>query len=652
MVTKNLRALSGCLLVMGVLLACRPTQYTTSPPEPTQKLPTATARIVPTGKLATQTPSPSPVVKPSPPIPQRVFIVSVEGGRADWLRAAMTDGLMPSLAEWVDQGAYGTLRSVDPPTPAVVHNSLACGCLPSRSGIVGERIHRPEDSFYWYTSAFDLPMTGPAPIWRTASEAGMITAVLFWPGATPTLPEQLADFTVDYGERDAYSALHNLSFQPAQGWTNAPDSLEPLKEAQFQIKDSDHVLATIFILAAKTDGEYDTFILSNGDRIVDDGDVLLASTGDKWAYWNFGPAQGRGADFLITDASPDSLTLYQSGVYHLVAAPDALQEALIERYGYFPPPPDYYALEQGWLSDEQYIQMLTRQSEWMMDVSLWVYETYQPNLLLTVQSPLRQAAQQFLLIDERQPGYATLAADYQHNLDAAARYLDSALGRLAEATNSEIEHNQTTLFVAGTAPIAPIHTQVNINAVLEQAGLLHLDERHYVVVGRSQAIAFSSGGAAHIYINLAGHEASGIIPKESYESVRDQIVAVLEGLSDPATGDPVFARVVRREDLAALNLDGAYAGDIFVQAEPGYTLSDQRGPASILEPVIFQGQGGYYAGLPEMQGGLVIVGGGAAPGTDLGIVHLIDLAPTIAHLLGLPPDLNVDGQTLPALIDR
>jgi predicted AlkP superfamily phosphohydrolase/phosphomutase len=649
---KKLGTLSGCLLVTVTLLACQSARYPAPSPEPTQKPPTTTARPASTDEPATQAPTPSPVVKPPLPIPQRVFIVSVEGGRADWLKAAMADGLMPSLAEWVEQGAYGTLQSVDPPTPAVVHNSLACGCFPSRSGIVGERVHRPEDSFYWYTSAFDLPMTGPAPIWQAASEAGMTTAVLFWPGATPALPEQLADFTVDYGERDAYSTLHNLSFQPAQGWSNAPDSLELLKEAQFQIKDSDRVLATVFVLAAKTDSEHDMFILSSGDRNVDDGDVLLDNAGGKWAYWSFDPAQGRGADFLIVDASPDSFTLYQSGVYHLVAAPDALQEALIERYGYFPPPPDYYALEQGWLSDEQYMQMLIRQSEWMMDVSLWVYETYQPDLLLTVQSPLRQAAQQFLLIDERQPGYATLAADYQHNLDAAARHLDSLLGRLAEATNSEIEQGQTTLFVAGTAPIAPVHTQVNINTALEQAGLLHLDERHYVVVGRSQAIAFSSGGAAHIYVYLAGREASGIVSEETYESVRDQIVAMLDSLSDPVTGDPIFARVVRREDLAALNLDGAYAGDIFVQAEPGYTLSDQRGPVSIFEPVVFQGQGGYYAGLPEMQGGLVIVGGGAAPGTDLGIVHLVDLAPTIAHLLGLAPDLDVDGQVLPALVDR
>lgn len=595
---------------------------------------------------------PSSTDTPTPIGPLRVILVSVDGGRADWLAAYMSSGSMPTLAELAEQGASGTVWGVDPASSAVVHNSLASGSPPARTGIVGERVHREEDAFYWYTSAYDLPMGEAEPIWVAAQRAGLTTAVLFWPGASPALSGQLADYTVAYGERDAYSALHVLDFLPAQNWTDAPDSFSPLLESRFEIASQDETWAAVFVLAVDTtdDGEtgYDTFILSNGDCVVDDSDAKLQAMPNGWVHWAFDPTQGRGADFLITDSSIEAFTLYQSGIYHITAAPVMLQDALVEHFGFFPPEPDYYALEHGWIDDQQYMDMLRRQSDWMMEVTLWVSETYQPDLLLTVQSPLKQAGHQFLLVDERQPGYSTeRAATYADHLTQAAVQVDDALSRLYATTAPDVERGGGLLLVVGSTGMAPIHTQVNLNIALAEAGLLRLGSRGFVVVERTQAIAFTSGGSAHIYINLRGRETEGIVSEEMYREVQDQIVAVLGDLADPVTGELIFARVLRRDELYVLGLDGSHAGDVFAQANPGYYLSDDRAAGTIFEPVVFYGQQGYDARLPEMQGGLVAVGRGVKAGTDLGLLPLIDVAPTIAEWLGFA--FTHSGHVIPLL---
>lgn len=644
--------LVGLLGALIALTACSAPQVGATP---TASPSTATPSQVPPPPLPTSTPMPTAV--PTPTGPMRVILISLDGGRADWLSAWMADGTMPTLAALAERGLWGTVQSVEPPTSGVVHASLACGCLPAETGIVGERVHRPEDSFYWYTSAYDLPSVGGTPIWEVASQSGLTTATLFWPGGLPASSDQTAAYVVNYGERIAYSAQHTMALVPASTWENAPPSYSPLLEGQFSIGDRDEPVATIYILLADTtddqNANYNQIILSNGDRVFDFPDPIMPVEPGRWIAWTFDSVQMLGADFLITGLSTGSLTLYQSAVYSLSASPDELGTALLENLGFLPPPADYYALEHGWISSVQYREMIARQSAWIMSATLWVYQTYQPDLLLTVQSPLKQAGHQFLMVDQRQPGYSNdVAAQYQQDMALVASQLDAELSRLVEATQLEVEGGRLALLVVGSTGMSPIHTQVNLNTVLEQAGLLRLDWRDYVVVEQSQAIAFASGGAAHIYINLAGRERGGVVPQESYADVQERIIEALNQLTDPVSGEPIFERVMRQNEASALGIGGPYAGDVFVQASPGYLLSDQRGMQEVFEPVVYYGQQGYRSDLPAMQGGFVAVGRGIVSGSEIDLVNLTDIAPTLCGLLGIDQPPAMIGEPLGVLLGQ
>jgi predicted AlkP superfamily phosphohydrolase/phosphomutase len=539
------------------------------------------------------------------------------------------------------------VSGVDPAAPPVAEASLATGAFPSKTSIVGDHFHRPEDSFYWYTEGYvQSPLA--EPIWVAARRAGLKTAVLFWGGITP---ENQPDLALRYGKRDAYSNEYRLSFAPSQGWVNTPETFSPALQSRFQITDDDRkTLKTIYVLAVDSTDDgvttYDQYLLSDGDQVVEDDDLTLHGEGE-WASWLLDPAAGQGADFLITSAALEDFRLFQSRVYRLSASPEDFQQAAIARLSFFPPPPDDYALEHGWIDETQYLSMMSRQSTWMMAATAWVYQDYHPDLLMTIQSSLAQAGRRFLLVDERQPGYdPQRAAEYATYRKQAAVQLDGAIQTLVETAGSDLTVGKTALFIVGTTGMTPIYTQVNLNRLLTDSGWLVLDERRYVIVESSKVIAFASGGTAHLYIHLAGRERAGIVPPEDFEQVESEIIALLETLTDPATGEPIFARIVRGSDLYPLGLDGAYAGDIFVEAAPGYTLSDDRGAETIFEPASYYGEYGYDPNRSDMRGGLLIAGRGARPGTA---VRLIDLAPTIARLLGFGW-VEVDGEPIPWLI--
>jgi predicted AlkP superfamily phosphohydrolase/phosphomutase len=158
--------------------------------------------------------------------------------------------------------------------------------------------------------------------------------------------------------------------------------------------------------------------------------------------------------------------------------------------------------------------------------------------------------------------------------------------------------------------------------------------------------AYSFGYQGQIYINLRGREPLGSVdPGEAYERLCEEITQKLMELVDPQDGRRVVDQVLRREqifhgpyldfapDLTLVMRNFAYI------TRQGYEFSDAPGRLFAMPAM-------HLSGGHRPQGILFISGPGAAePGVRQG-ASLIDLAPTILHLLGctLPDDL--DGKVL------
>jgi hypothetical protein len=86
-------------------------------------------------------------------------------------------------------------------------------------------------------------------------------------------------------------------------------------------------------------------------------------------------------------------------------------------------------------------------------------------------------------------------------------------------------------------------------------------------------------------------------------------------------------------------------GDVVALAPPGTAIASRLSPERLL-----RGVHGYRPEAPGMAGMLVAAGRGARPGTRLGSVRALDVAPTVLALLGVPAPEWMEGRALAALL--
>jgi predicted AlkP superfamily phosphohydrolase/phosphomutase len=161
--------------------------------------------------------------------------------------------------------------------------------------------------------------------------------------------------------------------------------------------------------------------------------------------------------------------------------------------------------------------------------------------------------------------------------------------------------------------------------------------------------AYSEELRGNIWINVRGRDPQGIVePGEEYDALRDQIIADLPALIDPQTGARPIRKVWRREEL----FNGPDLGrfpDLIVEADYpdmfkphgaylGPLAARQLTPEEMAQRAI--------TGCHRMNGIFIAWGPDMTPNGRLNDAALIDVAPTVLHLLGQPIPQEMDGHVL------
>ena len=167
--------------------------------------------------------------------------------------------------------------------------------------------------------------------------------------------------------------------------------------------------------------------------------------------------------------------------------------------------------------------------------------------------------------------------------------------------------------------------------------------------------AFSLGNQGNICLNVRGREPEGIVqPGDEYEALCAEIISQLKGLRDPETGDLVVQEVHRREELfsgpflhLAPDLLIRWTADRYVSKEHYY--ESPRGP--VFDRVLKLGIGSAdYAldqtGTHTLDGMVMLAGRHSRPDAHVKGAKLLDLPPTILHLLDVPIPLRMEGRVL------
>ncbi len=593
----------------------------------------------------TASPSPSPAASDEPRARGgHVVLLALEGARPDWTSAYLQDGTMPNLARLAERGVQAAyVQTVDPALSAPSYLALSTGAFPNSTGLVSDQYHTPDRVF---PEPSESTTTMAEPIWRTAMRNGLKAATVFWPSAFVDVPDLEANYMVEAADSGVPSAQHLISLGEAAGWQAPPPSLSPPQEGTLHIlSEEGGTVATFNVLAVDLleggPGTYDLLIL---DTDKDLGNGYTEVELGKWTSVAISPRLHSGACICFTASEGSTVTVYQSRVQYNRARPDELAKELNE-LGLPPAVPDIEALRRGWLSAQQYYEMAQRRADWTTAIVLHVYRTYQPDLLLTAQNIIAECARAFLVTEAGQqdidPETVAAYAAYQREAHSVA---DQSLGQLLTLVNIA----DSAVFVLSCGGVAPVHTTVHLNTVLQDAGLLEWNteqEQYRIDAYESQAAALASGGSAHIYINVQGRDQPGIVTPEEYENVRQQVMDALAAIQDP-DGGAVLARIVSSEALSDLHLDSPNSGDVYVQATPGYCLSDELGYDDIMAPSQCRAERGFDATLPEMHGILVAAGDDLARPGEIPFVHITDITPTIARVFGFAPATTVSGHVI------
>lgn len=155
--------------------------------------------------------------------------------------------------------------------------------------------------------------------------------------------------------------------------------------------------------------------------------------------------------------------------------------------------------------------------------------------------------------------------------------------------------------------------------------------------------AFSSGNYGQIFVNLQGREPFGSVTQTEFPEVVEQIGARLLELRDPKTGAPVVAKVYKQSDV----FWGEFiddAPDVVFSLTENYKALGTLEFASnhVIEPAF--GNSGDH----RMDGFVGMMGTDIKQGVKIENANIMDVAPTILYLMGLPIPADLDGHVLTA----
>jgi predicted AlkP superfamily pyrophosphatase or phosphodiesterase len=237
------------------------------------------------------------------------------------------------------------------------------------------------------------------------------------------------------------------------------------------------------------------------------------------------------------------------------------------------------------------------------DAAVDIIEKHTPNLLLF----------HLLETDSIQHQYGPLTpAAY-----AAYAYADHCLQRVVEAARTAGILNRTTFIIASDHGFTTTTHTLSPNAALLEQGLLQ--RQGDKVTGKVWVKA--EGGAAELFIRDPARRAE-LVPKlKAYFAAMPGVAHVYTNEEARAIGIPSDA-------------DTDQAPQLYLTAAPDYAFGDDaNGPLMKTTPP--RGQHGFINTMPDVQALFVASGAAIKPGVSLGAISNLQVAPTIAKILGV-----------------
>ena len=616
----------------------------------------------------------------SSPKAKRAMLIGIDSMMIKRLDRYASEGRLPALAKLMEQGvscsAYPTIPTVTDPN----WTTIATGADSGTHGV--------------YVMKFRSNLCKAEWIWQAAERVGKQSVVLRYPGGWPSPIQD--GITMECGApansigvicfSKCYTNEHLTRFtgaeltgprlepipadlQPATDWQNVPESGLPALTAPVPCPTTDGGEGRMTHLLLLASGqEYDRVVLSaTRDVAAAEADF---NTGE-WSQFVTATYSCKDEDregtcrFKIISLSPDAktFTLYRSQVYATsgFTYPDSVAGELLDHCGPYFDNPNRLFLALGWF--DHYYEEIDYHTAWMAKAAQYLSDKVDWTLFFTQCHCPDYAEHEWLGgIDPQSGRYQEGDAETWWNAYRGVyERMDAHVGRLLKVAGDD-----TVVVVVSDHGHIILQRRVLIGNALVAAGLMAVDEAGHVVPGKSKVLP--APGHGFLQINLKGREAEGIVePGADYERAREQVIEALLGIRDQETGRCPVAVVLRTEEAGLLGCAGPHApGDMMLLPAAGYGDNTHYVPGEdglIQKPDprygVWGGSEGSHQHLPSVdysEGTIMPAFVMAGPGVKKGVrraqpIYLRDIAPTLAHLVGIPCPADADGRILRDLLE-
>ncbi|MDB5096704.1 MAG: Type phosphodiesterase / nucleotide pyrophosphatase [Cyanobacteria bacterium RYN_339] len=215
--------------------------------------------------------------------------------------------------------------------------------------------------------------------------------------------------------------------------------------------------------------------------------------------------------------------------------------------------------------------------------------------------------------------------------------VDLTIGALADALPPG-----AVFAVVGERGLTPTRWTFHPNVALRRAGLLALDRTGQVDLAHTEVMYGPTNGG-FLLINTLDRPGGIVDPVRGPAVVNAARRALLEVSVKTLEG----VRPVVRAALPPGPGTGT-AGVLYLGLQPGYDMDAQPTGEALFSPRPPATSAG--DGSPEEPGFLAVIGPGLAPRGRMAAISTLDVAPTLARLIGLPPLKDARGRVLTELL--
>lgn len=618
---------------------------------------------------------------------KRAVVIAIDGASMEIVLNEIKWGNMPNTAKLMARGVYRPMVGVFPTLTPPGWTALYSGSWHGTHEVMDFNIRalgHPLSETVW---GINTNLSKSEYLWNTAERAGkkpiLVKVETSWP---PTIKEgvqvegtgpgvsnyhQIAGYHLFVagkweprpigGQRDPESVdpsalQEETSYDPVSlkpvapnSWKNLPQSGRPCLEVTLTIKPLTrgrfNMLRgkvgkpkTIFGLIYASDGDgYDRVRIC---RTKNSEDVITELSPGQWSNWwsdsfdiDGATVEGNVRFKLITlTPNADTFELFLPQIWPRVGYtyPEEIALEIAEKIGPFLQNPGRDAL--GIIDDDTYFELLEYHHSQLADVAEYLTSSRSWDILFA-ETHASDYSNHFFMGQADEVSGADEATIRRCRDGLARTYasIDRWIGRLMELTNDE-----TVVVVASDHGGTPNQFQaIIINDVLRDAGLLAYKDnsldRKYKEIDWQETKA-ANIGMIHIFINLKGREPGGIVDQANYEATQREIIDALHSYKDPHTGRHPFILALSRENAEIINLWGDLVGDVVFALDPAFDGAHGRHL-----PV------GQF-GISGQHSTFIMAGAGVRQGLTLKRqVCVVDVAPTLCYLLGMPMPKNVNG---------